>query len=421
MNHFQYIADELYCEEVPVSKIAEEVGTPLYLYSHATLRHHFRVFDDAFSGMKHLTCFSIKVNSNLTLLRLFALEGGGMDIVSGGELYRALKAGVEPAKIVYSGVGKRVEDIEYALKSNILMFNVESAQEILKLNEVAARIGKKAKMAIRVNPDVDPETHPYISTGLRENKFGIDINNAFEQYITAAGMDNLKVVGVSCHIGSQLTLASPFVDALKKLKQIIKRLKKEEIHIDYLNLGGGLGITYNEEKPPNPKEYANAISKELEALDLILILEPGRVITGNAGILVTKVLYTKPTQKKTFFIVDAAMNDLIRPSLYNSYHGIQPVRIFQREKVKADIVGPVCESTDFFAKEREVPFFEAGELMAIMSAGAYAFSMSSNYNSRPRVCEVMVKGNRFYTIKDRETFEDLVKGEIIPDFLMRNQ
>ena len=421
MNHFQYIADELYCEEVPVSKIAEEVGTPLYLYSHATLRHHFRVFDDAFSGMKHLTCFSIKVNSNLTLLRLFALEGGGMDIVSGGELYRALKAGVEPAKIVYSGVGKRVEDIEYALKSNILMFNVESAQEILKLNEVAARIGKKAKMAIRVNPDVDPETHPYISTGLRENKFGIDINNAFEQYITAAGMDNLKVVGVSCHIGSQLTLASPFVDALKKLKQIIKRLKKEEIHIDYLNLGGGLGITYNEEKPPNPKEYANAISKELETLDLMLILEPGRVITGNAGILVTKVLYTKPTQKKTFFIVDAAMNDLIRPSLYNSYHGIQPVRIFQREKVKADIVGPVCESTDFFAKEREVPFFEAGELMAIMSAGAYAFSMSSNYNSRPRVCEVMVKGNRFYTIKDRETFEDLVKGEIIPDFLMRNQ
>ena len=421
MNHFQYIADELYCEEVPVSKIAEEVGTPLYLYSHATLRHHFRVFDDAFSGMKHLTCFSIKVNSNLTLLRLFALEGGGMDIVSGGELYRALKAGVEPAKIVYSGVGKRVEDIEYALKSNILMFNVESAQEILKLNEVAAKIGKKAKMAIRVNPDVDPETHPYISTGLRENKFGIDINNAFEQYITAAGMDNLKVVGVSCHIGSQLTLASPFVDALKKLKQIIKRLKKEEINIDYLNLGGGLGITYNEEKPPGPKEYANAISKELEALDLMLILEPGRVITGNAGILVTKVLYTKPTQKKTFFIVDAAMNDLIRPSLYNSYHGIQPVRIFQREKVKADIVGPVCESTDFFAKEREVPFFEAGELMAIMSAGAYAFSMSSNYNSRPRVCEVMVKGNRFYTIKDRETFEDLVKGEIIPDFLMRNQ
>jgi len=420
MNHFQYIADELYCEEVPVSKVAEEVGTPLYLYSHATLRHHFRVFDDAFSGMKHLTCFSIKVNSNLAVLRLFALEGGGMDIVSGGELYRALKAGVEPKKIVYSGVGKQVEDIEYALKSNILMFNVESAQEILKLNEVAGRIGKKAKMAIRVNPDVDPETHPYIATGLRESKFGIDINDAFEQYITAAGMDNLKVVGVSCHIGSQLTQASPFVDALRKIKRMIKRLEEKGIHIDYLNLGGGLGITYDNEEPPHPKEYASAISKELEASDLMLILEPGRVITGNAGILVTRVLYTKFTREKTFFIVDAAMNDLIRPSLYNSYHGIQPVRMSDREKVKADIAGPICESGDSFAKEREISFFEAGELMAIMSAGAYAFSMSSNYNSRPRACEVLVKGDRFYTIRDRETFEDLVKGEMVPDFLMGN-
>ena len=420
MNHFQYIADELYCEEVPVSKVAEDVGTPLYLYSHATLRHHFRVFDDAFSGMKHLTCFSIKVSSNLAILRLFALEGGGMDIVSGGELYRALKAGVEPKKIVYSGVGKQAEDLEYALKSDILMFNVESAQEILKLNEVAGRIGKKARMAIRVNPDVDPETHPYVSTGLRENKFGIDINDAFEQYITAAGMNNLKIIGVSCHIGSQLTQASPFVDALRKLKRMIKRLEEEGIHIDYLNLGGGLGITYDNEEPPHPKEYASAISEELETSDLMLILEPGRVITGNAGILVTKVLYTKFTREKTFFIVDAAMNDLIRPSLYNSYHGIQPVRMSDREKVKADIVGPICESGDFFAKEREVPFFEAGELMAIMSAGAYAFSMSSNYNSRPRACEVMVKGDRFYTIRDRETFEDLVKGEMIPDFLMGN-
>ncbi len=418
MNHFQYIADELYCEEVPVSKVVKEMGTPLYIYSHATLKHHFMVFENAFEGIKHLTCFSIKVNSNLAVLKLFALEGSGMDIVSGGELYRALKAGVEPKKIVYSGVGKQIEDLEYALRSDILMFNVESAQEILKLNEIAGRIGKKARMAIRVNPDVDPETHPYISTGLKKDKFGIDINDAFEQYTTAAGMNNLNVVGVSCHIGSQLTQVSPFVDALRKLMQMIKRLEEKGIHIDYLNLGGGLGITYDREEPPHPKEYAKAILEELETADLILILEPGRVITGNAGILVTEVLYTKSTREKTFFIVDAGMNDLIRPSLYNSFHSIQPVRMSDREKVKADIVGPICESGDFFAKEREIPFFEAGELMAIMSAGAYGFSMSSNYNSRPRASEAMVKGDRFYTIRERETFEDLVKGEVIPDFLM---
>ncbi len=417
MHHFNYIDKELYCEQVPVSKVAREVGTPLYLYSHATLLRHFKAFDGAFSGMKHLTCFSIKVNSNLAILRLFVREGGGGDIVSGGELYRALKAGMEPGKIVYSGVGKRVEGLEYALKSGILMFNVESIQEILKLNEVAGKMGKKARMAIRVNPDVDPKTHPYISTGLKENKFGIDISEAPEQYTVAAGLKNLEVSGVSCHIGSQLTEISPFIDTLRKLKKLIRGLRQSGMQIDYLDLGGGLGITYDREEPPHPEEYARAIKEEIEMEDLTLILEPGRVITGNAGILVTEVLYTKSATEKNFLIVDAAMNDLIRPSLYNSYHGIQPVKIYGREKIKADIVGPICESSDFLAKERDVEAYEPGELMAIMSAGAYGFSMSSNYNSRPRACEVMVKGDRFYIIRKRETFEDLVKGEMIPGFL----
>ena len=417
MHHFNYVDKELYCEQVPVLKVAQEEGTPFYLYSHATLLRHFRAFDNAFDGLKHLTCFSIKVNSNMAILRLFAQEGGGGDIVSGGELYRALRAGIEPGKIVYSGVGKRIDDLEYALKSDILMFNVESTQEILKLNEVAGKLGKKARVAMRVNPDVDPMTHPYISTGLKENKFGIDISDAPEQYTTAEGMRNLIVSGVSCHIGSQLTQVSPFIDTLRKLKKLIIKLEESGIKIDYLDLGGGLGITYDKEEPPHPIEYAKAIRKELEMEDLTLILEPGRVITGNAGILVTEVLYTKSTKDKTFYIVDAAMNDLVRPSLYGSFHGIQPVKISGREKVKADIVGPVCESADFFAKDRDVDSYEPGELMAIMSAGAYGFSMSSNYNSRPKVCEVMVKGDRFYTIRARETFEDLVKGEMVPDFM----
>jgi diaminopimelate decarboxylase len=418
MHHFQYKKDELYCEEIPVSKIAKDVDTPLYLYSHATLRQHFRAFDDSFEGIKHLTCFSMKSNSNMAILRLFAREGGGADIVSGGELYRALRAGMDPKKIVYSGVGKRVEDLEYALESDILLFNAESSQEILQLNEVAKRLGKKATIAIRVNPDIDPQTHPYISTGLKENKFGIDINESLEEYTSASGLSNLMVSGVSCHIGSQLTEVSPFLDALRKLKVLIKRLDDAGIPIRYLDLGGGLGITYDSENPPHPNDYARAIKKELDSKDLTLIFEPGRVIMGNAGILVTKVLYTKSTQKKRFIIVDAAMNDLIRPSLYGSFHGIQPVRRLGRQKTKADIVGPICESGDFFAKDREVESFDPGDLMAIMSSGAYGFSMSSNYNSRARVAEVMVKGDRYYIIRARETYEDLVRGEVIPDFLM---
>jgi diaminopimelate decarboxylase len=417
MHHFQYRDKDLFCEEVPVEDIARDVKTPFYLYSHATLIKHFRAFDDPFNGIQHLTCFSMKSNSNLAILRLFAREGGGVDIVSGGELYRALKAGIDPKTIVYSGVGKTAEDLEYALNSDILMFNVESEQEVYLLNDIAKRLGRKAGIALRVNPDVDPQTHPYVSTGLKENKFGIDINKSIREYTVAEGLSNLNIIGVSCHIGSQLTSVSPFVDALEKLKELIKGLENADIHISYLDLGGGLGITYQEEEPPLPEEYAAAIKESLGETDLTLILEPGRVIMGNAGILVTKVLYTKSTEDKNFIIVDAAMNDLMRPSLYGSYHGIQPVKISGHEKIKADIVGPICESGDFFAKDREVDFFEPDDLVALMSAGAYGFSMSSTYNSRPRVAEVMVKGNQYYIIRERETHKDLVRGEVIPEFL----
>jgi diaminopimelate decarboxylase len=417
VHHFHYVNDTLYCEDVPVSRVAATVKTPFYLYSHATLRRHFRAFDGAFSGLKHLTCFSVKSNSNLAILRLFAAEGGGADIVSSGELFRALRAGVAPGKIVYSGVGKTMEDLEYALRSDILLFNVESTQELRKLDEVAGRIGKKAQVAIRINPDVDPKTHPYISTGLRENKFGIDIQEAPAHYAMAAEMENLHVCGVSCHIGSQLTEVNPFVDALRKLMQMIRRLEQEGILIEYLDLGGGLGITYDQEEPPHPREYAEAIARELGKSNLTLICEPGRVIVGNAGILVSKVLYIKETKEKTFLVVDAAMNDLMRPCLYNSYHRIQPVKIADRKSVIADVVGPICESTDFLAKGRELASYEPGEFMAVMSAGAYGFTMSSNYNSRPRACEVMVKEDRFWIIRARERFADLIKGERIPEFL----
>jgi diaminopimelate decarboxylase len=417
MHHFQYQNMELYCEDVPVSEIARDVGTPFYLYSHATLRQHFKAFDGAFQGIEHLTCFSMKSNSSLAILRLFSQQGGGADIVSGGELYRALRAGVDPQKIVYSGVGKRTEDLEYALKSDILLFNVESSQEISQLNEAARSLGKRAPIAIRVNPDIDPQTHPYISTGLRENKFGIEINKALEEYTRAATLSNLSVTGVSCHIGSQLTHVSPFVDAMRLLQELINKLRQAGIGIRYLDLGGGLGITYDKEEPPHPNEYAAAVKKELGMEDMVLILEPGRVIMGNAGILVTQVLYTKTTHEKDFIIVDAAMNDLIRPSLYGSYHGIQPVKLRERQKVQADIVGPICETGDFFARDREVEAYEPGELLAIMSAGAYGFSMASNYNSRPRVAEVMVKDDQYHIIRTRESYEDLVRGELIPAFL----
>lgn len=418
MNDFRYRNGRLYCEDVPLEKIASAVGTPFYVYSHATLKRHFRVFDGAFSGLPHLTCFAVKSNSNIAILRLFIEEGGGVDIVSGGELYRALKAGVDPEKVVYSGVGKKAEEIEFALEAGILMFNVESGQELDAIAACAKRTGKRAGVALRINPDVDAETHPHISTGLKENKFGIDIEKSLEAYRRARTLENIDVIGVSCHIGSQVTKTSPFVDALKRLKKLLGRLEEEGFVIRYLDLGGGLGITYKDETPPEPAEYAAALMAFARDLPYTLIFEPGRVLVGNAGALVTKVLYRKNTDEKDFVIVDAGMNDLIRPSLYDSYHRILPVAERERVEIVADVVGPICESGDYLAKNRKLPGVGQGELIAVMSAGAYGFSMSSNYNSRPRVAEVLVRDDLFYVIRERETYEDLVRGERIPEFHM---
>jgi diaminopimelate decarboxylase len=417
MHHFVYKNDDLYCEDVSVAYIADQVGTPFYLYSYATIKRHFRVFGDAFNELDHLTCFSVKSNSNLAILRLFALEGGGADIVSGGELFRALKAGIPPDKIVFSGVGKTTEEIELALKSGVLMFNVESDQELQNLNKIAKDIGCKATIAIRINPDVGPKTHPYIVTGHSENKFGIQIRDSLKTYTLARQLENIDIKGISCHIGSQLTDIDPFVEALRKLKNLLTELTKMGFDIKYLNLGGGLGITYNDEKPPHPSEYARALKSTIGENKFTLILEPGRVIIGNAGVLVTKVLYTKSTTSKRFIIVDAAMNDLLRPTLYNSFHAIQPVKMSHSEMFTADLVGPICETGDFLAKDRKIPPFKPGNLVAIMSAGAYAFSMASNYNSRTRPAEVMVKDRVFSIIRSRETYDDLIHGEVIPEFL----
>ncbi len=417
MNYFNYQDDSLYCEEVPVQKIAAEVGTPFYLYSHRTLLHHFRVFDAAFAEVPHIVCFAVKANSNTSILRIFVREGGGMDLVSGGELYRALKAGADPGKIVYSGVGKRDDEIDYALKTGILMFNVESDQELATINARAAAMGVRAGIALRVNPDVDPQTHPHISTGLKENKFGIDIEGSLNAYRSAAAMKNLEIKGVSCHIGSQVTKIAPFIDALGRLRELIGRLRSEGIAIRYLDLGGGLGITYDREAPPHPSEYARAIIDAAKGMDCTFILEPGRVVVGNAGILVARVLYTKGNEGKRFIIVDAGMNDLIRPSLYGSYQQIQPVIRRNRDEIIADVVGPICESGDFLAKKRQLPAMERDELMAVMSAGAYGFTMSSNYNSRPRIPEVLVRDDRYYVIRKRESYADLIRGEEIPEFM----
>lgn len=418
MNYFNYKGNELWCEEVSISHIAEEVGTPFYLYSHRTLKHHFRVFDAAFADIPHIICFSVKSNSNIAILRIFINEGGGVDIVSGGELYRAIEAGVDTGKVVYSGVGKKIDEIEYALESDIFMFNVESSQELHVINDCAKKMKKRAGIAIRVNPDVDPETHPHISTGLKENKFGIDIEKSREEYRQAQKLSNIDIKGVSCHIGSQVTKISPFIDALDRLKKLIKLLREDGIEIRYLDLGGGLGITYDEETAPHPSEYAKAIIDASKDMNCTFVFEPGRVIAGNAGILVTKALYTKSSSEgKNFIIVDAGMNDLIRPSLYKAYHQIQPLIRRERDEITADVVGPICESGDYLAKGRKIIRCEKGDLMAVMSAGAYGFTMSSNYNSRGRVPEVLVSDDRFYMIRKREGYADLIKGEEIPGFL----
>jgi len=417
MNHFIYRDNELYCEDVPVRRIAEKVGTPLYIYSHATLKRHFKVFSDAFKGVDRLICFSAKANTSLAVLKLFSNLGGGLDIVSGGELYRGLKAGFSPQKIVYSGVGKRIDEIDYALKTGILMFNIESLEELEVINKRAGLLKKKAPVAIRVNPDVDPKTHPYISTGMKKNKFGINTEFAIKGYRTAMRLENINVVGIDCHIGSQITETGPFMEALCSLKSMIRDLKDYGINIKYLDMGGGLGITYNDEEPPHPAEYAAAIKESIGDIKVKLILEPGRVIVGNAGILVTKVLYRKSTDDKEFVIIDAGMNDLVRPTLYKAFHAIKPVVISGEGEMTADIVGPICESGDFLALGRVMQKVGQGELLSVMSAGAYGFVMSSNYCSRLKIPEVLVKDDKFYVARKRQKYEDLTRGEKIPSFL----
>lgn len=418
MHDFQYKGSGLFCEKVEIETIAKDIGTPFYLYSYETIIHHFHAFDSAFAEIPHLTCFAMKANSNMAVLRALLNEGSGIDIVSGGELYRALNAGAQPDKIVFAGVGKTGMEIRYAIDADILMFNVESPQELATINRMAGQAGKKARVALRINPDVDPKTHPYISTGLKKNKFGMAIGSAIEEYKQANNMNHIEVAGVQAHIGSQITETGPFVDSLKKILIFTDKLKQEGINITYLNLGGGLGITYKDETPPPPDELAKKLVPLLNSTGYKIIFEPGRVIIGNAGILVSRVLYTKVSEKKKFLIVDGGMNDLARPALYNSYHDILPVKkILQSGEAVSDVVGPICESGDFFAKDRVIPEFKTGDLIAVMSTGAYGFSMSSNYNSRLRVAEVMVKGDKYFIVRERETHEDLVKGESVPDWL----
>lgn len=412
MHHFEYHNGRLHAEDIPVEDLARQFGTPLYVYSKATFSRHFQAFDSAFSALPHITCYSVKANSNLCVLRILASLGAGMDIVSGGELHRALKAGVSPEKIVYSGVGKRPEEIRQALDAGILMFNVESREELRTISAIASENGRIARISLRINPDVDPKTHPYISTGMKKNKFGLDMETSLETYRMAKDLPGIEPVGIDCHIGSQLTNIEPFLEALDKLVEFYGKLREMGIDIRYLDLGGGLGITYNEEEPPHPEAFGKALTERLKGLPLTIILEPGRVIAGNAGILVTKVLYTKSTPSKDFVIVDAAMNDLVRPSLYGSFHRIAEVVEHNRPKINVDVVGPICESGDFLARDRELPNVESGELLAAFSAGAYGFAMSSQYNSRPRAAEVMVDGKMTILARRRETYDDLIAAEM---------
>jgi diaminopimelate decarboxylase len=415
---FQYKGGEYYVEDVPIKEIADAVGTPCYVYSNSALEGDFDVFRDAFSDINPLICFSVKANSNLAVLKTYANLKIGFDVVSGGELFRVLRAGGDPSKVVFSGVGKTEEEMESAIKAGILFFNVESVEELHLLNNVAKGIGKKARIALRVNPDIDPKTHPYISTGLQKSKFGIEIGKAVDVYREAARMEGIEVVGIDAHIGSQIFQLEPFVESLKKLIELGDALGKEGINIQYVDIGGGLGISYKEgEMPPHPKEYADVIKREIIGTPYKLVLEPGRALIGNAGILLTKVLYVKRGASKKFIVVDAAMNDLIRPAFYDSYHEIVAAHESLGDEEIVDIVGPVCESGDFFAKDRGLPKVKRGDLLAILSAGAYGFTMSSNYNTRPRVPEVMVRGEEFFVVRERERYEDLVRGEAIPDFL----
>ena len=411
MDYFNYHNNELFAEDIAVQDIVYKYGSPCYIYSRATLERHWQAFDRAFGNHPHLICYAVKANSNIALLNLLARLGSGFDIVSMGELKRVIQAGGDPKKIVFSGVGKREDEILAALKIGIRCFNIEVRGELDRINLLAEHLGVIAPVSFRVNPDVDAKTHPYISTGLKENKFGIDIEQALTEYRRAAAMPHINIIGIDCHIGSQLTETRPFLDALDKILDLVTILEADGICLHHLDLGGGLGIRYNDEHPPEPADYITAVLERLGNTDFEILLEPGRAIVGNAGILVTQVEYLKPTAHKNFAIVDAAMNDLVRPSLYSAWQEIIPVnQKSNAQELQWDIVGPVCETGDFLGKDRVLKLAQ-GDLLAIRSSGAYGFSMSSNYNSRPRVAEVMVDGNQVHLIRERESIAQLWTGE----------
>ena len=411
MNHFSYRKRVLHAEDVPLSAIADAVGTPVYVYSTATLRRHFRVVTEAFGQHPHLVCYAVKANSTLAVLKLLAEEGSGFDIVSGGELARVKAAGGAPGKTVFAGVGKTTEEMAQALDAGILFFNVESAEELEVLDAMARAKGKRAPFAIRVNPNVDAGTHRHISTGLKTSKFGVPFEEALALYARSKRMKGLEAVGLDCHIGSQITKTAPFKAALSKMGALYQELKAKGHALRYLDIGGGLGITYTSETPPTPAEYAKAALAAVGDTGATLVFEPGRVVVGNAGLLVTRVLFRKKTSARHFVVVDAGMNDLMRPALYDAHHGLQPLVQRRGNTVEVDVVGPVCESTDVLARQRPLVLPKQGELYALMSAGAYGMSMASNYNSRPRPAEVMVDGDAWRVIRERERVEDLWRGE----------
>jgi len=415
---FQYRGGELCCEAVPLAKIAAEVGTPVYVYSRAELERAYRAFDAALDGIPHRVCYAVKANSSLGILGVLIGLGAGADIVSLGELVRWQRAGGDPGKVVFSGVGKTEHEITAALNAGIAAFNVESAEELDVIDRIARTTGRRARIALRVNPDVDPQTHPYISTGLKQNKFGVGMSEARALLGHARGLAGLEIVGVDCHIGSQLTKTSPFTDAIARLVALIHELADDGIRVEHIDVGGGLGIDYGkgDAPPPSPAEYGAAVRAALApltALGVTLVTEPGRVVVGRAGALVTRVLYRKRNEAKHFTIVDAAMNDLMRPALYGSFHPMQPVVGGERPTIATDVVGPICETGDFFARDRELPELAPGELLWIGAAGAYGSAMASNYNTRPRAPEVLVSGDRYTVIRDRETYEQLLAGERI--------
>jgi len=413
MDHFEYRDAELCCEQVSLRALATVTGTPVYVYSKAALLEGLAGYHRAFRDVPHVVCYSVKANSNLGILSVLAKAGAGADIVSGGELYRALRAGIPPTKIIFSGVGKNRDEMRDALKADILMFNVESRSELRVLDEVALEMGVRAPIALRVNPDVDPQTHPYIATGLKTSKFGIPHDEALAAYEEAATLRGLEIVGADMHIGSQLTKATPVADAVARVVALVKTLRERRIEIRMIDIGGGLGIRYHDETPPTHEEYATVLLPALREVGVTVLLEPGRSIVGNAGLLLTRVLYRKDTGARKFVVVDGAMNDLIRPALYGAFHEILPVDETRRarEAETVDVVGPICESGDFLAKDRALPRVEEDDLLAVMSAGAYGFAMASNYNTRPRAVEVLVDGNCYTIVRRRETYEDLVAGE----------